>query len=629
MSNTFKKLIRNSILKNKARSFLICLSISLSIALVTGVNILMTSSIAAMEEVGPTKINGTGVMIYLLSVVVGIVIIIFIYSIFKVFTMENVKLYGMLRSIGVRRSKLFSLVLLQGLIYGIISIPIGIFLGVLMCKGFMVLADYFLMFNTVDFPIILTSSSIIFSIVYGLVSIILAVIIPAIKAASISPIDAISSYGSSKFVSDDEYLPYFLKKLMNYKWKLAFSDILKNQSKAAFIIMVFSISLILVITLSATYSFRDEYGKKSIVHLVDFEIESSNGFNEDYIKELTSNPMIEAVNVTDNANACCKLSLDKFNRNHWAYMYGAREGNMTTTVTQLVSYDDELLKECRNYIVSGDIDIDTLEDGVIAFVNEKSFNEQYKFFSNGPLVNLSPGDKVTLDISDFNIKDITYEGEINAVINDVPYSPSWGPYESNFYFIVSNEAYNNLVGKNRTTSLKIRLKDKSEENKMENFLKGEIEAGRISEFSNMIAYLRGSRRDDEFVKYTLLFFTFMLFLVGIIVNINLVIGNIISKRKQYLIYKAIGIKQKQVNRVILIELLFYVILSLVIGLSIGIPLSKVVFFRFAEVIGVKVYKFPYFDVGLYMLLMVTSTVIAYAIAIKQIKKASIIEERID
>ncbi|GEM_PF-999421 len=625
--SSFGKLIKNSIFYNKWKSILICISISISIALITGVNILITSSKAAMEGIGESTANSTTIILYIISLVVGIVVIIFIYSIFKIYVMENRKLYGILGAIGVRRSKLFSLVLLQGLAYGIVSIPVGLFLGYFMSKGFMVFSDVFLMYDSLNFPIILSGSSVMISIMYGLVSILISVSYPAILASGISPVDAISSFNNSRITESEGYLPKNFSKFLNYKWKLVFSDIMKNKSKAVFIITVFSITLILVTILSASFSYIDEFGKKSKVHIYDFEIDSKDGFTEEYISELSSNSLVDSANVIETSGAMLKISEEKINKNHLNYKSVYKEEGVANLVTLLVSYDDKLLNECKKYIVSGDIDIDTLDNGIIAFVNEATVNTTYNKVCSGTLVNLKAGDRVSLDISDYNVKDTTYEGEIKAVINDLPYSPVMN-HAGDVYLIVPNETFNEIANRSRVNKLNIRLKSRSYEKDMEKFIQKEIEEGRISSSLNLIDYRRNIRRDDEFVKYIFLFFTFMLFLVGVIININMMVGNIATKGKQFLIYKAIGIKQSEVNKIILIELLFYICLSLVIGLLIGTPISGFVFYKFVKVDAIKVYKFPYFDVGIYVLAMIIATLIAYVISTRQVKKVVMTQERI-
>lgn len=120
----------------------------------------------------------------------------------------------------------------------------------------------------------------------------------------------------------------------------------------------------------------------------------------------------------------------------------------------------------------------------------------------------------------------------------------------------------------------------------------------------------------------------MLFLVGVIININMMVGNISTKGKQFLIYKAMGIKQSQINKIILIELMFYMVLSLISGLIIGIPASMIAFNKFVKVHAIKVYKFPYFDVGIYVLAMIMATLIAYVISTRQVKKVTMTQERI-
>lgn len=113
--SSFNKIIKNSILFNKSRSIVTCISIIISISLMMGIDILITSTKIAMKNDINSKMDETPLILFILSLIVGIVVIIFIYSTFKIYVVENTKLYGILRAIGIKKSRLFYLVVLQGI----------------------------------------------------------------------------------------------------------------------------------------------------------------------------------------------------------------------------------------------------------------------------------------------------------------------------------------------------------------------------------------------------------------------------------------------------------------------------------------------------------------------------------
>jgi len=615
--NSLNKIIKSSILFNKSRSIVTCISIIISISLMIGIDILITSTKIAMKNDIGSKMNETPLILFVLSLIVGIAVIIFIYSTFKIYVVENTKLYGILRAIGIKKSKLFCLVVLQGIFYGIISIPIGLCLGFAVCKGFIALSNTFLMYNSLDVPIVLTTHSVIVSILYGLVSILISVFYPAILASSVSPIKAINNINSIEPTHNYGYMPKFAHKFLNYKCKLVLTDIISNKSKSAFIIIVFSISLILVTVFSAVFSHVNEFGSNSKVYAFDFEIVNKSGFTEEYISYLSSNQLIKSVNIVDNYTTTFKAQESKINMNHPSALYITYKDGIGDILTTLVSYDNELLNRSKKYLVAGDINAESLDDGCIVYVNESMVDVINNNVCNEKLVNLNVGDKISLDLSPS--KQGMYEAEVKAIVNSLPYSPSLH-LEDSVYFIVSNETFNEIFNKSSTHDLKIKLKDKSYEKEMENFLQNELNQGSLSEYNNLIDYKRSIKQEDEFIKYIFLFFTLMLFLVGVIITVNMIVGNIIAKSKEFLIYKSIGIKQRDINKIIFMEIIFYMISSMLVGLIIGIPSSIIAFNIYVKGDFIKVYKFPYFDVGLYMIAMIISTIIAYYISTKQIKK---------
>ena len=205
---------------------------------------------------------------------------------------------------------------MHGVFYGIISIPIGLCLGFSVCKGFVALANTFLMYYSLDVPIVLTAHSVIVSILYGLVSILFSVFYPAILASSVSPINAINNINSIEPTHNHGYMPRFASKFSNYKFKLVLTDIISNKSKSTFIIIVFSISLILVTIFSAVFSYVNEFGSNSKVYVFDFEIANKSGFTEEYISYLSSNQLIKSVSIVDDFSATYKVEEAKVNMNH-------------------------------------------------------------------------------------------------------------------------------------------------------------------------------------------------------------------------------------------------------------------------------------------------------------------------
>lgn len=615
--SSLNKIIKNSILFNKSRSIVTCISIIISISLMMGIDILITSTKIAMKNDINSKMDETPLILFILSLIVGIVVIVFIYSTFKIYVVENTKLYGILRAIGIKKSRLFYLVVLQGFFYGIISIPIGLCLGFWVCKGFVALANTFLMYNSLDVPIVLTSHSIIVSILYGLVSILISVFYPAILASSVSPIKAINNINSIEPTHNNSHVPKFANKYLNYKCKLVLTDIISNKSKSIFIIIVFSISLILVTIFSAVFSYVNEFSSNSKVYAFDFDIVNKSSFTEKYISYLSSNELIESVNIVDDYMTTFKVEESKVNINHPRSSYIYYKDGIGDIPTLLVSYDNELLNRCKKYIVEGDINTKSLNDGCIVYITESMVDVINNNVFNEKLVNLKVGDKISLDLSPS--KQGMYEAEVKAIVNSLPYSPNLH-LEDSIYFIVSNETFNKIFNKTDTNNLKIKLKNKSYEKEMENFLQNEINQGSLSKYDNLIDYRRSIKQEDEFIKYIFLFFTLMLFLVGVIITVNMMVGNIISKSKQFLTYKSIGIKQRDINKIIFMEIIFYMILSLLVGLIIGIPSSVIAFNIYVKGDFIKIYKLPYFDVGLYIIAMIISTTIAYYISTKQVKK---------
>lgn len=619
--SSFKKLYFRDILKHKSKSIIICVSITLSIMLLMSIDILIQSNAVANKELNTGIAKNTLGLLYLMPLIIGIIVMVFIYSTFKLYILENTKLYGTLRALGVNRYKIFFLVLLQGLTYAIISIPLGIGLGFNLCKIFMWFSNMFLRYDLQNFPIILTGHSIAVAIAYGITSILISILYPALKACLTSPVEAM--YNTKNLSMDNETGVYwnFVTKFSNYKWKLILRDLYINRSKTFFIVMIFSLALIMVICLSSVLTYINQFGDKSKVNAFDFQIVNKNGFSEEYISSLLKIPYIESINRIDDHGIWASVDISKINNRSSQSRFILKQNGKGIIPTILVAYDNNLIEKTSPFIKSGEVLTNSEnEDDIIVFISESYISTINNTIEKEPVFHLSAGDYVELDLDNGQEP---YTFRIKAVVNDLPYMPSLNN-PSNVYYILPIEKYNEILNKSNDSSLMIKLNYKYNEKKFQSFINEDISNGNITEYTNFIRYKSSVRNDAEFRKYCCLFFTFMLFILGAIITGNILVGNIFVKSRQYLLYKIIGINNKTINNFIVKEILVYVVSSLVIGFTIGIPLSKFIFDKVVKIDGIKQYKLPLLDISLYIILIVIVALVAYLVSIRQIKKVTVI-----
>ncbi len=110
---------------------------------------------------------------------------------------------GILRGIGATRRSILGTICMEALLYGIIGSGIGLFLGVVLAKGMIqnVTGTVSAMYTPATYTDIRPSVWILFiGFSVGAVSTLLSGLYPAIRAAQISPLEAIREYGAEKQV---------------------------------------------------------------------------------------------------------------------------------------------------------------------------------------------------------------------------------------------------------------------------------------------------------------------------------------------------------------------------------------------------------------------------------------------
>jgi putative ABC transport system permease protein len=119
-----------------------------------------------------------------------------IYNAFSMTVVERTREFGMLRTIGMTRRQVISLVLGEAVLLGLISSALGIGLGLLLSRGLASLMEIFLGYELrlSDLP----PDLLITSVLVGVVTTLLAALLPAWQAGRISPLEALRVRGSSR-----------------------------------------------------------------------------------------------------------------------------------------------------------------------------------------------------------------------------------------------------------------------------------------------------------------------------------------------------------------------------------------------------------------------------------------------
>ena len=498
-----------------------------------------------------------------------------INNIFKISVNEDIKLLGLLKTIGMTKPQIKKLIHLESIAASLPSIIVGDIVGISIGK--IILNKIFLsneMLTDVKLSFTVIILIILFSTAFTLLTVFLSVMRPARYATKVSPIDA-SRYNETtikkKYKSKDISLR-----------KLAIRQVFSN--KFRFVSIVLSISLSAVILNSVlTYTGNIDLEKGiSDVIATDYNIASPKYFRYMYLgsdDEIDKNFIDEIENYKG------------FKGGGALYYYGYGydypdikiEDNKVAPI--LLGIDDYLIN--KHNITDGSFDKEKWETGNYVIIGEKiENNSDYK-----------TGDKIKINVKN-KIKEVEVMGKIEYNFsNGLRYFPviredrndELSPTLGLEYIYMNSNEYEDLTGDKSIMSYGFDVEDSEKEN-FDKLLKSfenepvfsydsrDLQIKSTMEFKNLI----------EFAGYSL---SIVLFLISVLNFINVIATEILRNMVNLSILEAIGMTKKNIKKYLVKKNLIYSLCGLVFSFIIMLLVDKYILMDFMAETKWTSYKF--------------------------------------
>ena len=562
-----------------------------------------------------------------------VIIIIMITTIFLIYNTINISItermaeFGILRSIGATPKQIRNLVIKESLILCLISIPFGVlsgFIGVWITVKLLE-SNISMMFNDSILTVKFYPSIILFTLIIGVITIFIASFGPARKAGKVSPISIIkgSSGGSIKY-----YNGKIVRKIFGVEGWVAYKNIRKNSKRFIVTILSLSISLIMFILFTTLNMKRlDElayinksslthgniYLRKDIVNEVSDKIKNINGIDEVYIQPYL---WLEYL-ALDPA-----LITDEFKSS-----YGYESDEFLNNIT-ILGYDDNSLKELG--VENG------LKDGEVIIINSFArYNEDGKL-ENINISNLEEDDTFKIPVSNFSTLEENFLGLLIEDLNNdnciefkVKKILDKNPFESdyNFKIIMSKDFLEKI---NTSEYIRYELKFKYtniNDEKLTESASNEIQS--IEEdykltLNDLNADNKMQQQMWTVINVFVYGFIVIISLIGIVNVVNTISLNILLKKKEFGTLGTIGMSERQLSKMVILEGMLHGIISSIIGgiISLGLVLIAVKIINFGLTVSNKIYWQP-FVIGFTINLLVV--LIASLIPLNKLKKMSLVE----
>ena len=551
------------------------------------------------------------------GIVIFIIIFTSIYCIknsFDISISEKTKQYGMLRSIGATSKQIKKNVLNEAYILWLIGAPIGILCGIFAAFVLIKISNYFMGDMLVSGELIFKTSflAILLSILLSFITIHFSALKIARRASKLSPMNAIRNQEDIKIKSKKIKSPKYIQKLFGIGGTISYKNIKRNRKKYRTTV----ISIVVSVSVFICLCYFMGLGKKTLeleLGQMNYNIELTVN-NKDYDK--TKNVL--------NFDNISKYSIKRttqysINENLYTKKYMSFFNNEKKTTIEVYAFGES---EYNRYINKLKLNYDDVKDKAIIINNTmQAENGKNVEFS---VLNVKSGDILNGGFYNFNTDDYGKNKiEVAKVTNVRPMGieNNYGPA----FMIVSDEYFDHLYKNGESMGSVTYFIDSTNADKLQD----DIEKY-ITDKDSYNLYNNDSAAKSLQGFYTLLAiflygFITVIALIGVTNIFNTINTNMNLRKGEFAILKSVGMTEKEFNRMINLEVLFYSLKSLLIGIPLGILFSYFMFIAFNQGKNVIIYSLPINGIIISIISVFILVFIIMKFSIRKVNEQNIIE----
>lgn len=548
--------------------------------------------------------NGNYMLSIIPAVAVILAVIIFasvalIYNAFGMSLSERTRYLGMLASVGATKSQKSESVYFEGFVLGLIGIPIGIGAGILGIYVTLEVVGKKIqesgMINGGEnafLSMVVPIWAIIGIIIVSAFTIFISAMIPAKKASRVTPIDALKQTNEIKLNPKKLRSSKLVRALFGYEGELANKNLKRNGRKSRVITASIALSIVLVLCTSA---FCDMFvAANDLSNDVPYQVYATVGNDDDYNLIYNETKDLDTVNkVYSVTNEYLKYSDGTNAENYFTNQDIAKEENLTSSYKKFFNEgyvfvnfidDEDFNALCEKNNIDSNKYYTLGENGEVNALlmnNIAHKSNSGKVFSDNII-----GEKLYIDSLDKNGNVLPYSenNNIKAVITD------FIDYDANNYVCNLNSAstasayvpismyveYYNSINTDCVMLLGYETENSSA-------LTEEIE-NIVDQYS--LSDIGIMDMNETFKSMNTLIFVIQVFVYGFVALMTLIsVFNIVNtvstgidlRRKEFAMFKSIGITPHGFRKMISLESLLYGIKAVIFGIPISLILTYLMY----------------------------------------------------
>jgi putative ABC transport system permease protein len=554
-------------------------------------------------------IYATGAILFCIVLIAGVLMI---YNTFNISVMERVRQFGLLRCIGASESQIKKLVKREGLHISLRAIPIGLLAGIFITfLGSAVLKFYN---NSLFGEMALFNVSIVgiaAGTVIGFLTVFIASLLPARKAAKVSPVNAIT--GSNEIKIPNKKKQGLLTKMFHVEIAMGINNAVVKKKTLFLMSCSIAISIVMFLGFQVFIDFMHSSMKTVKPYTPDITITSEQGLSNGLYEKLATmdgvkrayGRMFDYVEATFNASRLTDAYKESVGG-----ISEAKDGLfIPPEKSWLISYDENQLEWAKTNLIEGELSEERLneKDGVIAVALPVRNGVSMETAA------LQLGDKVYVK-TPVGIKEMT----VMAILRTVPFNDS---KPSMTTFITTEKMFTELTGGSTFKIIDLQL-DKSGQEQTLSEIKGMIDR------STSINDQRQKNNEVTQAFMTMAVFVYgfvaVIALISILNIINTMSTSVASKTRYLGVMRAVGMSGTQLKKMVLTEAVIYSLTGSIAGCILGIVLQKALITNLLSQYHIT-WKFPTIQIVLIFILILLLTVISVIGPLKRIKEKGISE----
>lgn len=495
---------------------------------------------------------------------------------------QRTEFFGLMRCTGATPKQVMRLVLREALGWCSVAIPVGICTGIIiiwiLCFILRFLSPrYFRAIPVFSMSI----PSIIAGITAGILTVLLAARTPAKRASKVSPLAAVSgNVNGLKPVKRAANTTLF-----NVDVALGIHHARASHKNFILVVGSFGLSIILFLAFSVTIDFMYHTLRPLQPWMPDLSIVSPDNtcsINHTFMKELEKNPAVKNV----------------YGRMFVYDVPVVADGLMQKT--DLISYEQKQFEWAKEYLLDGSLEVvqNELNTGLIVYEPQNTIQ--------------------TGDIISLNIEGQEIEIKIVGTLSNCPFINAADVRT----VICSEDTFQNLTGQTDYTVIDMQLKKHATDAEA-----NDIHRTYGTEYT--FVDKRMDKSNTMGIYYCVWLFLYGFLAIIVLITIFNIINNVAlsvaSRIKQYGVFRAIGLSNRQLSRMIIAEAATYAISGSVVGTILGLICNK---FLFSMLIGSKwgdSWTVPELELIFIILIVFFSVAIAVYRPIRKVYEMSIVD----